>query len=257
MSLRCFFRDFAVSKYYYDLHLHSCLSPCADNDMTPNNIAGMAALAGLNIVALTDHNSCKNCPAFYVAAKQQGLIPIAGMELTTAEDIHVICLFERLENAMAFSEEVEGHRIRFPNRVDIFGEQLILNENDETVGTEPDLLSNATDLMLEDVPPLVARHDGICYPAHVDREANGLLSTLGAFPEYPTFSHAEFHDAGKIDGYKKAHPALERMMLIVSSDAHYLWDIRDAENCFELDDEPYSSDLVRHNLFLLLKGDAK
>ncbi len=245
-----------MSRYYYDLHIHSCLSPCADNDMTPGNIAGMSALAGLNIVALTDHNSCKNCPAFFAAAKRQGLIPIAGMELTTAEDIHVICLFERLEDALAFDDEVDGHRIRIPNRVDIFGDQLIVDENDVPIGTESDLLSNATDLMLEDVPPLVARYGGICYPAHVDREANGILATLGTFPEYPIFSRAEFHNAEKIEIYKKLHPMINEMLTVVSSDAHYLWDIRDAANWFELDDEPYSSDLVRHNLFSMLKGDA-
>ena len=83
-----------MNRYYYDLHIHSCLSPCGDNDNTPNNIAGMATLCGLNIVALTDHNSCKNCPAFFAAAKKYGIIPIAGMELTTSEDIHIVCLFE-------------------------------------------------------------------------------------------------------------------------------------------------------------------
>ena len=89
-----------MNRYYYDFHIHSCLSPCADNDMTPNNIAGVCALAGLQIAALTDHNSTKNCPAFFKAAKKQGISPIAGMELTTAEDIHVVCLFERLEDAI-------------------------------------------------------------------------------------------------------------------------------------------------------------
>ena len=110
-----------MNRYYYDFHVHSCLSPCADNDMTPNNIAGMAALAGLQMVALTDHNSCRNCPAFFKAASKQGIIPVAGMELTTAEDIHVVCLFERLTDALAFNDEVDGLRIRFQNRVDIFG----------------------------------------------------------------------------------------------------------------------------------------
>ena len=73
-----------MSKYYYDLHIHSCLSPCADDDMTPNNICGMAMLQGLNIVALTDHNSAKNCPAFFEACKKYGLIAIAGMEIGRA-----------------------------------------------------------------------------------------------------------------------------------------------------------------------------
>ena len=114
-----------MNRYYYDFHIHSCLSPCADNDMTPNNLAGMAALAGLNIMALTDHNSSRNCPAFFAAAKKNGIIPVAGMELTTAEDIHVVCLFEHLEDALSFNDEVDDRRILIRNRPDIFGDQMI------------------------------------------------------------------------------------------------------------------------------------
>ena len=117
-----------MNRYFYDLHVHSCLSPCADDDMTPNNIAGMAALKGLQIVALTDHNSCKNCPAFFEACRRNGIIPVAGMELTTAEDIHVVCLFEELESAMAFDREIERHLSPIRNRPEIFGNQWILDE---------------------------------------------------------------------------------------------------------------------------------
>ena len=244
-----------MNRYFYDLHVHSCLSPCADNDMTPNNIAGMAALAGLNIVALTDHNSSRNCPAFFAAAKKQGIIPVAGMELTTAEDIHVICLFETLENALAFNDEVDLARIRIRNRTDIFGDQLLMDSDDNVVSTEQDLLSNATTLTLDDVPPLVRKYDGVCYPAHVDREANGLIATLGTFPSSPVFSISEFHDADKLQSYRERHPQLNGMRIVVSSDAHYLWDIRDKEHFLELNDEPYSSELVRHELFSLLKGE--
>ena len=243
-----------MNRYYYDFHVHSCLSPCADNDMTPHNIAGMAALAGLNIVALTDHNSCRNCPAFFAAAKKQGIIPIAGMELTTAEDIHVVCLFERLEDALSFNDAVDRLRIRIPNRPDIFGDQLLVNENDETVGIEFDLLSNATQLMIDDVPPLVQQHHGICFPAHVDREANGIIATLGTFPDSPCFSIAEIHDGEKTEAYREKYPRLREVRMVVGSDAHYLWDIRDKEHYFELEDEPYSSDLVRSRLFRLLGG---
>ena len=243
-----------MNRYYYDFHIHSCLSPCADNDMTPNNIAGMAVLAGLNIVALTDHNSCRNCPAFFAAAKKQGVIPIAGMELTTAEDIHVVCLFEYLEDALSFNDEVDGYRIRIPNRTDIFGDQLLVDENDETVGTEADLLSNATQLMIDDVPPLVQKHHGICFPAHVDREANGIIATLGTFPDTPQFAVAEIHDAQKTEDYLNRYPRLRGVRMVVGSDAHYLWDIRDKEHYFELEDEPYSSDFVRGQLFRLLGG---
>ena len=164
---------------------------------------------------------------------------MAGMELTTAEDIHMICLFEQIEDALRFNDAVDTHRIRIANRVDIFGDQLVTDENDEIIGIDPDLLSNATDLMLDDVPPLVEQYNGICYPAHVDREANGILATLGAFPEFPQFSIAEFHDGERIEAYAKKHPQIERMQTVISSDAHYLWDIRDKANYFELEDEKY------------------
>jgi hypothetical protein len=244
-----------MNRYYYDFHIHSCLSPCADNDMTPNNIAGVCALAGLQIAALTDHNSTKNCPAFFKAAKKQGIIPIAGMELTTAEDIHVVCLFERLEDAMAFGEDVDGRRIRIPNRVDIFGDQLILDEEDQPVGIEEDMLPNATLLSLDEVPALVEIHHGVCFPAHIDREANGIIAILGTIPESPDFGCMELRDFENKDEYVQAYPILQNKTILCGSDAHYLWDIRDANAYFDLEDEPYSGDFVRHQLFLRLKGD--
>ena len=244
-----------MNRYYYDFHIHSCLSPCADNDMTPNNSAGMAVLAGLQMVALTDHNSCRNCPAFFAAAKKQGIIPIAGMELTTAEDIHVVCLFECLTDALAFNDEVDGLRIRFPNRVDIFGDQFLVDENDEIIGSEPDLLSNATEIRIDEVPSLVRKHHGICYPAHVDREANGIISTLGAFPEDLPFTMAELHDGEKSEEYRDRYPILREKRFLIGSDAHYLWDIRDKASYFELEDEPYSTDFVRKQLFRFLGGE--
>ena len=246
-----------MNRYYYDFHIHSCLSPCADNDMTPNNIAGMAALAGLQIVALTDHNSCRNCPAFFAAAKKNGIIPVAGMELTTAEDIHMVCLFEELEDALRFNDAVDEVRIRFPNRTDIFGDQLLMDEEDRTVGIEEDLLSNATELPIEAVPALVEKHHGICYPAHVDREANGVIATLGTFPESPPFSLAELHDGDREAEYKERYPTLSGVRMLVGSDAHYLWDIRDKEHYLEVEDEPYSGDFVREQLFRLLRGGSE
>ena len=139
-----------MTAYYYDLHIHSALSPCADNDMTPNNIAGMAVLKGLQILALTDHNSAKNCPAFFEACKRQGIIPIAGMELSTAEDIHIVCLFRELDDAMRFDAEIEKHLMPIKNRPEIFGDQQILDGEDEQIGEFETLLISATDLPIAD-----------------------------------------------------------------------------------------------------------
>ncbi len=241
-------------KYYYDFHIHSCLSPCGDDDSTPYNIAGMGVVNGLNIMALTDHNSCKNCPAFYVAAKRQGIIPIAGMELTTAEDIHVVCLFESLEDAMSFSDMVDKRRILIANRVDIFGSQLVYDAEDNVIEAETNLLSNATTISIDEAPSLAMSFGGICYPAHIDRSANGIISTLGTFPPIKGVRCAEFHNVENIGDYTEKY-GLHDYTKIVSSDAHYLWDISEKENYFEIEDEPYSGDLVRHRLFKMLRGE--
>ena len=206
-------------------------------------------------MALTDHNTCKNCPAFFAAAKAYGVIPVAGMELTTSEDIHVVCLFETLEQAMAFDEEVDSKRIKIKNREDIFGEQLILNEDDEIIGKDEHLLSNATMISLDEAPALVKKYGGVCYPAHIDRDANGIVAVLGTLPETPAFHCVEIHGLENIEPYKERFD-LKDKVVVISSDAHYLQDVRDKENFFELDDEPYSSNKVRQELFKLLRGDV-
>ena len=244
-----------MNRYYYDFHIHSCLSPCADDDMTPANIAGMAALAGLNIVALTDHNTAKNCPAFFKAAKHYGIIAVAGMELTTAEDIHVVCLFEKLEEALAFSSEIERHLVKIKNRVEIFGHQQIMDEEDNILGEEEYLLSNATDVSVEDVVKLVNGFNGICFPAHIDRTANGIVSILGVFPQDSDFNCYELHNKDNKQAFEERFCHLKNKICLSGSDAHFLLDIRDKEDFIELDDEPYSSDLVRKRLFEYLRGE--
>ncbi|MBR6406839.1 MAG: PHP domain-containing protein [Lachnospiraceae bacterium] len=243
-----------MSLYTYDLHVHSCLSPCADNDNTPNNLAGMATLNNIQIMALTDHNSCRNCPAFFTAAKRYGIIPIPGMELTTSEDIHVICLFPDLQSALDFNDEVDTKRIRFRNNKEIFGDQLILDGEDEVIGEEEDFLTNATEISYEEVPELVDRYGGACYPAHIDREANGVIAILGTLPEEPDYPCAELHFMKNVASYTKEFH-LENKRVIVSSDAHYLEDLREENDTIEIPDEPYSSDLVRRNLIRILRGE--
>ncbi len=239
-----------MSIYNYDLHIHSCLSPCADDDMTPNNIAGMAALNGLQIVALTDHNSCGNCPAFLDACKRQGVVGIAGMELTTAEDIHLVCLFEELEAAMAFSDEIYAHIMPIDNRPEIFGNQIITDSEDEPVDTVERLLISATDLWASDAIALARRYGAHVRPAHIDRESNGMVSILGDVPKEYGFNFVEFNDAENAEKYFSSYESIKGLGTVVSSDAHHLWDISEAGHTIELeDDEPYSSALVRKRLF--------
>ena len=240
-----------MRKYYYDLHTHSCLSPCGGEDSTPANIAGMAKLSGLDIIALTDHNTAKNCPAFFKAAREYSIVPVAGMELTTSEDIHAVCLFENLEDAMKFDEFADGHRIKIPNRPDIFGEQLILNEDDEVIGRIDELLTVATDISIDSLNEVVKGFGGVCYPAHIDRDANGIIAVLGTIPDSSDFSWYEIHDDGRIEEFAKKY-GISPDRCITSSDAHYLDGIRDKKNFLTLDTDGDDEYEVRRALFRLL-----
>lgn len=241
-----------MNKYYYDLHIHSCLSPCADDDMTPNNIAGMAALNGLQIVALTDHNSAKNCPAFFEACKKQGIIAVAGVELSTAEDIHLVCLFPELDMAMEFDKELEKHLTPIQNRPEIFGNQILLNAEDEQVGTVNELLIAATDLWAGDAVELARKYGAHVRPAHIDRTSNGMIAILGDIPTEYQFNCVEFNDSANREEYLKSYSSIKNASTVICSDAHHLWDINEAVNYFMIDDEPYSSQNVRRKLFEML-----
>ena len=223
-------------KLYYDLHIHSCLSPCGDEDSTPNNIVNMALIKGLNVIALSDHNTCKNCPAAMAVGKQNGLVVLPAMELTTSEDIHVLCLFEKVEDAQRLEEHISRTRQRVRNRPEIFGRQLILNEKDEVIGEEEDLLIVSSGVSVEEVASLVSSLGGIAVPAHIDKQANGLIGVLGAFDFGLGFRMVECRTDTGID-----------LPRLCDSDAHTLWDIAEAEHFLQ------AETCSAHGVFAALK----
>ena len=214
---------------YYDFHLHSCLSPCGDDDMTPANIVGMAKIKGLDVIALTDHNSCRNCPAAMYHGRQYDLLVIPGMELCTAEEVHVVCLFPTLEDALAFDEYVYAHMMPIKNRVDIFGKQQIMDETDTVTGTVENLLISATDISFDSAFALAKSFHGIAFPAHVDRSSTSILSNLGFVPPESTFKCAEFKDLKNLHRLQEEHPYFKDCKVLCNSDAHYLEDIHEPE----------------------------
>ncbi len=209
----------------YDFHLHSCLSPCGDNDMTPYNLVNMAKIMGLDVIALTDHNTCLNCPAAIKAGEEAGILVIPGMELCTDEEVHVVCLFPNLENAMDFSEYVRERIPPVENREKIFGQQLIMDHQDKIMGTENLLLTTAADVSLDKVPELIKSFGGVAFPAHIDRSSYSVISNLGVIDEYMGFTSAEITSKADKNEYIKKYPVLEKMNILTSSDAHYLENI--------------------------------
>ena len=215
---------------FYDLHIHSCLSPCGDNDMTPNNIVNMALLKELDVIALTDHNSLKNCPATAAAAEAAGLIFIPGVEVCTDEEIHAVCLFRSLEGAMEFDRFLEGYVADIKNDPKVYGEQIVMDENDREIGREERLLITASRLSIEDMVGHTARFDGICFPAHIDKSSYSITAMLGVIPSECGFAAAEIKAPQKVETMRSMHPILNSMNVVHNSDAHYLWDISERYN---------------------------
>ena len=220
-------------KLSFDLHMHSCLSPCGGEDNTPANLAGMCALAGLDIVALTDHNTTGNCPAFCRAAERYGLLALPGMELTTVEEVHVVCLLPDLDRAAAFGDYVRAHLPPIPNRPEIFGEQLILDHEDNLLGVETAFLAGATDIGVYDVIPRVERYGGVAFPAHIDRPSFSLLANLGLWDPAMGFPLAEVSQNCPPDFFQR--PDLAGVRHITDCDAHYLDQFPDAHQWMEVE----------------------
>lgn len=219
---------------WYDFHIHSCLSPCAGPDMTPCDIVRMARLKGLDVIALTDHNTCGNCGAAMRAGEREGLLVVPGMELCTRENIHVVCLFARLEGARAFARMVYGRMPDVENRPEIFGEQTFMDEHDGIIGTEKKLLLNAADIGFGETAAQVARFGGAAFPAHVDRQAYGAIGVLGSLPVSAGFRAAELSEDCDAQAFQKEHGELAALRLLRDSDAHELGRISERRHCLRL-----------------------
>ena len=213
-----------------DLHNHSCLSPCGSLDLSPKCLVELGAARGLKLMALTDHNSSLNCPAFAKLCPQYGIIPIFGMEATTSEEIHILCLFTGLEASMAFSEYAYSILTPFLNNPEKTGDQVYVDEEDNIEGEVEYYLVNPLDLSIDNIGEKVSEFGGIVIPAHVDRPAFSMTSQLGALVNGP-WSALEC---------VRIPPALNNspldtlgFPLTTSSDAHYSEHV--ARRPFELD----------------------
>ncbi len=216
-----------MTSYSYDLHIHSCLSPCGDNDMTPANLVNMAALSGCEIIALTDHNTCGNTAAAVKAGEEAGVLVLPGMELCTAEEAHVVCLFETLEGAMAFSAHIYKNMPHITNRAEIFGEQRFMDENDNLLGLEENLLLVSSFIGVNEVQALVHEYGGAAFPAHVDKDSYSVIASLGSIPAEAGFRTAEVTRGCDLDKLAERNPELKSMRILRDSDSHYLETLAD------------------------------
>jgi len=198
--------------------------------MTPANIIGMAALKGLDVIAITDHNSSLNCPAAMELGQEYGVLVIPGMELTTEEEAHVLCLFHTLKDALAFSEYVYSVLLPVKNDPVIFGHQYVVDRDENIKAEIENLLINATSIGFSDVFEAIKPYNGVMIPAHVDKSTTSVISNLGFIPPDSNFKTFECKNMANLHRFRHDHPYLQNCKVITDSDAHYLEHINEAVN---------------------------
>ncbi len=229
----------ASMKLSYDLHIHSCLSPCGDDEMTPNNIVGMSVLKGLDMIAVADHNAAFNLPAVSSVASEMGILLVPAVEVSTAEDVHLLGYFSNLERCLAFGQTIYDSLPDMKVNEQIFGAQQVLNEMDEPVGCVDKLLTQACGYGFEDCIRLIQSFGGVAVPAHVNKSAYSVFANLGFIPPSVSLGTVEVHRQspamGDVSMYRHLH----------SSDAHQLSDIAEPDEFLELAEQSLNC-LIEH-----------
>lgn len=217
--------------YKSDLHIHSCLSPCGDLDMSPRGIVERSLERGLDLIAVCDHNSAENVGAVMRAGTDRGLPVLAGMEISSVEEVHSLALFDKVEQALAMQAFVYG-QLKGTNRPEIFGDQVVANELDEVEGFNDRLLIGATKLPLFRILDEIHRLGGLSIASHVDRPSYSVLSQLGFISRDLALDALEISPNMARESIPEKIPDAARFPVVTFSDAHFLDDIGKVFTCF-------------------------
>ena len=215
-------------KFFYDMHIHTDLSPCSNEDMTPNNIVNMSYIKKLNIISVTDHNAAENLPAVIDLCEKLNIKAIPGIEVTTKEEVHVLCYFKELNNALEFGKIIYDSLPYIKNNPSIFGQQNIYNSNDEIIGVLDKLLINASAFSLNEIFDMSVKYHGISVPAHINKKTNSIFGVLGFIPSNLKINFVE------VNSNEFNNKLIKDLNILKNSDAHRLTDISEANNFFDL-----------------------
>jgi len=207
-----------------DLHIHTCLSPCADLNMGPKTIVDQALQQGLDVIGISDHNSSENVPAVVRAAQDRNLTVLPGMEVTSKEEVHILAVFDTVDKALRLQEIVYEH-LHGENNTEAFGLQVVVNEDHDVLGFNNRLLAGATELSVEQVVDSICGLEGLAIAAHVDRETFGILGQLGFVPEELHLDALELSRNTSLEEARRRFPEYAGYAFVRSSDAHSAMDI--------------------------------
>jgi PHP family Zn ribbon phosphoesterase len=225
-----------MKKYIADLHIHTCLSSCAEIDMTPLRIIDQAIKKGIDIIAITDHNSAENVEIATNIANKRGIKLFPGMEVTSSEEAHVIALFDSVAKALSFQEIIYKNLPEGKNDEKRFGYQVVVNEKDEVLRFNERLLFIATKLNIKDLVDIVHSFGGLAIASHIDKEIFSIISQLGFIPSDINFDAIEISKNTNRSKAQNLFKEYLSMTWITSSDAHHLKDIGKSPTIFYLED---------------------
>ena len=208
-----------------DLHIHSALSPCSSLEMSPAAIVSRARELNLDAIAVTDHNSMANCFITADIGRKNNVQVFFGMEAQTREDVHVLCLFQDHDQAERFNDRIYALLPDIKNNPDFFGDQVVVDDQDNIIRHEEKLLLNALNTSIQELLELVRQHQGVAVPAHVESAPFGLLVNLGLIPGELEAAALEISCASRPQTVLNTYPGLAPYPLISNSDAHFLKDI--------------------------------
>ena len=207
-----------------DLHIHSCLSPCGDEEMRPRALVSQAMAKGLDMIAISDHNSAENTAAFISAGDEKGLKVLPGIEVTSKEEIHLLAIFDSQEDCTALQNLIYQN-LPGENVEEVFGPQTVVNERDEKIGVNRRMLIGATLLPFEQIVSVVHSLQGIAIASHIDRQAFSLLGQLGFIPEGVPLDGLEISSRTSKQEAKSRFRSYQHYSFVWFSDAHRLEDI--------------------------------
>lgn len=216
-----------------DLHLHTCLSPCGDIGMSPKAIVSRAIENKLDIIAVTDHNSCGNAAAVMDAAAKTPLTVLPGMEISSREEVHVVALFPDLTAAIKVQDEIYN-TLSDSTDADYIQEQILANGRDEVEGFCSKLLMAASGFSVRKLVERVHAHGGLAIAAHIDRQAFGIIGQLGFIPPRVRFDALEISWRETMHAARERFPEFSDYTFVTSSDAHYIEDIGKTRTLFNI-----------------------
>ncbi len=225
-----------MPQYKADLHIHSVLSPCGEVDMSPQFIVRRAVECGLDMIAVTDHNTTLQCALTRRLGAEKGLLVLYGAEVTTAEEAHCLALFGKEAPAAEFQKYLSERLPDVKNRPELFGWQVVVDENERITYEEPRLLISAISAGVEEVCREVHRLGGLFIPAHVDKPVNSLLRQLGFIPPNLEIDALELSPRTSADEFLIEHPGLSHHRLVSFSDAHLPEELSRRHTLFEMEE---------------------